>query len=145
MRRRRGWTLRLVEWGREVEGREFAWGETDCASLVAGALEALYEEPPVDASLAEYSSREEALRRHAETGGVEAVLREAGAEEVGLNFARDGDVLLGLPRDGELPGAAVVVEATYLVASEEEGVVRRPLRALRKEAPEDVRARRPPE
>lgn len=145
MRRRRNWGHRLVMWQKEVLGEPFVWGETDCGSLVWRALHEMYRSPPIEGAVPAYESAQDARRAHLETGGVGPVLRRGGAEEVGLNFARQGDVLVGVGGPGELPGAAVVVERHFVVTDEEEGVSRRRLRDLRLEAPEDVAVLRPPE
>lgn len=145
MLRRRTWENRLVAWEREVLGEPFEWGRTDCVSLARGALEAMYEDPPVPTLGPDYETADGARRAHVETDGPEAVLRAGGAEEVGLGFARDGDMLIGVEEAGGIEGVAVVVESYYVVASEEEGVLRRPLEPLRREDPEDVTCLRPPE
>lgn len=146
MRRRPDWDVRLVRLQDDVLGEPFRWGETDCASIVRRALAAMYPEGevPLPSAPPEYEDRRGAGRAYVESGGVAAMLEAGGAERVDLNFARQGDVLVGLAEQGGFPGGAVVVEEHFLVASEEEGVVRRPLRALRLEEPDDVEVWRPP-
>lgn len=145
MRRVRNWDVRLVEWQGRVLGEPFEWGRTDCASLVVGALEAMYDELPLEGPVPEYEGERDAVLAHKATGGVAEALAEGGADRVDLNFARQGDVLIGLPEQGGLPGAAVVVESSYVMASEDLGVLRRPLRGLREEDPDDLEVWRPPE
>lgn len=140
------WDLRLNSMKEKVLGEPFEWGRTDCATLVVRALEAMYppDDVPLPAERPSYGDESGALRAHAATGGVSDVLRAQGAEEVPLNFARQGDVLIGVDEAGGVPGAAIVVENRYLVASEEEGVVLRRLRDLREAGGEGVTVLRVP-
>lgn len=141
----RNWDIRLVEWCDDVQGEPFEWGATDCASLVAGALEAMYDQDLVGDTLPSYDSEEEAREAHEDTGGPSTVLRALGCEEIALNFARQGDVIIGVGEEAGMEGCAVVVASEFVVASEKRGVERRPLRALRRAAPEGVTVLRPPE
>lgn len=143
MSRVRNWDLALLEWRRSVLGEPFAWGETDCGSLVRGAARALYDRDPFE-GVRSYRSRFGALRAHVETGGLEPALRAAGAEEVGLGFARQGDVMIEPPADGRpMGGAGVVVGSEVVVCPEGEAVTTTSLRAIRRRGP-DVRAMRLP-
>lgn len=144
--RHRDWDMRLHRAVDELVGEPFRWGETDCASVVIRAVEAIY--PPDDVPLPRdqpsYDDEGAALRAHAETGGVGPALEAEGAERVPLAFARSGDVLVGLDPQGGVPGAAVVVGPRYVVASERDGVVERRLRDLREAGGDGVTALRLP-
>lgn len=143
--RHRDWDDRLFRACDELVGRPFEWGETDCASMVIHALEAMY--PPDDLPLPmdrpAWATERAALRAYRATGGVEAALRAHGAQEVPLAFAQQGDIIIGLDEQGGVPGLAIVVSDAYQVASQADGVVQRKLRDLR-EADPDVTVLRPP-
>lgn len=128
LRRVRNWDAKLVAWAERVRGEAFVWGETDCASLVREACAEMYGEE-LFLQAPSYESKKEALRVATETGGVEEALRRLGATEVGMTFARQGDVLVGENSDGS-PGAAVVVDGKAVVSREKAGVFLRPLRQV---------------
>lgn len=143
MIRVRNWDLELLRWRRSILGEPFAWGETDCGSLVRGATRTLYGRDPFQ-GVRTYTSRFGALRAHVETGGIEDAVRAAGGEEVGLGFARQGDVLVEPPTEERpMGGAGVVVAGEVVVCPEGEAVTTTPMRALRAREP-DVRALRLP-
>jgi len=142
----RNWDIHLYRWARDVTGEPFEWGRTDCGSLVRESLAAMYPDKglPLAGPPPAYSTEREALRVHAETGGVEGWVQAAGWEPVSLGFACQGDVIVGLGDVGGVPGAAVVVAGVFLVASESDGVVARRLRDLRAASPGGVTVYRPP-
>lgn len=113
------WDLRLLQWAESMNGKPFAWGETDCGSLVRSAMQNIYG---VDAfgGVGRYSTRAAALKRQSETGGVYAALTAAGWSEIPLPFAQQGDVLIH-PGDG-MPGAGVVVARQVLITNPDHGV-----------------------
>lgn len=119
------WDIALHQWAADVVGRPYVWGETDCGSLVREAHALMYG---VDLfHVKPYTTRRQALYRHNSTGGVEAVLREAGAVDVPVAFAQQGDVLCEAEGDG-LPACGVVVGRSVIWATVEDGVARTPLR-----------------
>lgn len=107
------WDRRLVEWAESVRGRPFVWGETDCATLVRGAVEAMYG-PAFLAGIAvpEYGTQVGAERAWDQTGGTAAVLVLLGAQELPDGERQRGDVLLVAPgalEDTQFESAFVVV------------------------------------
>lgn len=124
MKRVPNWDVALHFWAAEVVGKPYVWGSTDCGSLVRSALVAMYGQ---DVTGIEYATKAEALRVHAETGGVEAVLRGIGATDVDIRFAQQGDILIEPDGDG-MPCASVVVKRDVIAAIPEAGVVRARLR-----------------
>jgi hypothetical protein len=144
--RLRNWDVRLVHFQTEVLGASFVWGETDCASLVRRALEVMYspDDIPLPPKLPRWTTEAGALRAHKRFGGVSGALEAGGAQRASLAFVQQGDVLVGLDPAGGVPGAAVVVQGGFLVASVELGVLRRRLRDLRRAPPAELEVWRPP-
>lgn len=125
------WGVRLFGWSESVVGEPFIWGETDCGSLVKGAVESMYGETPKPWREHTYTSEKEALRVQVQVRGVSGALRSLGAEDVTLAYAQSGDVVVRPPRQGRATfRAGVVVSGTLVVASIEEGVCRVPLDAV---------------
>lgn len=143
MSRVRNWDLELLRWQRSVLGAPFAWGVTDCGSLVRGACRTLYGRDRFE-EVRPYSSRFGALRAHVETGGIASVLLGEGAREVGLGFARQGDVLVEPPTDANPMGGAGVIVGDEVVLCPEGGrVATTSLRAIRRREPELTTLRMP--
>lgn len=132
MRRERNWDVALAVWAREQVGQPWTWGETDCGSLVLAAYEVMYGERPPGLPGDWYHDLRGAVKMQRDTGGVEGVLRELGAEVVPPGFVQRGDVAVLTPEEEELPAAAVVLDYQHVLeVSEEEGVRLHPLQALR--------------
>ena len=87
------WNVKLGELAREVIGKEFVWGETDCVSVFRRALVAMYGEdiaaPYIDAT---YTTKTGAIRAFKKVGPYEDILLALGAREVLPQCTRDGDV-----------------------------------------------------
>lgn len=126
MKRVNNWDIRLGRWAESIRGEPFEWGVTDCGSLVSEAMNVIYDDPGLP-DIDRYGSIGEAVRTHKEVGGVAGALRSAGATEVPITYRQQGDVLVGYDEEAGLPGAAIVVGSTAVVANEEEGVIVRPL------------------
>lgn len=122
MQRIVNWDAALTRWAGEQVGRPFAWGETDCASLVRGALAAMYGEDLVD--LPPWTSARAAARALAAVGSVPAALAQLGAEEIPRAFLTQGDLAYE-PRvpAGELAGSLFVAVAGRLLSSRLDGIV----------------------
>jgi len=126
----------LVAYVREVMGQPYQWGSTDCASLVWGAVVALYEDDARPALRpVEYTSLREAYARHQELGGTAAELEACGARLIVPAYLHDGDIVTAPPsEEDELPAAGVVVSRGVLTSDVERGVWHAPLSWL----PEDA-------
>jgi hypothetical protein len=87
------WEVRLSQWGIEHAGLPFAWGETDCASLVRDAMRVLYDRD-VWESPTWYDSLASAYQTLQLVGGAPAWLLAHGATRMPLAFAQPSDVLV---------------------------------------------------
>jgi len=126
MKRVRNWDIRLHEWAESVRGRPYEWGATDCGTLVREAFCVMYGED-IAADVEPYTTQRGAARVHAETGGVEFILRLLGATDIAPAFAQSGDIWIDEDGDG-FPAAGVVIGRDVIWATLEDGVVRAPKR-----------------
>lgn len=129
MVRQRGWERLVAEWARAhvitptVEG--FVWGQTDCWSLVIGAVQAMtcdvWDDVPLPQSAAD------ALRATrdavAEFGSIVAWFEAQGFTAQPGTFAATGDVLVCEP-DEDYPWFGVVVGTDIILSQHDVGVVR---------------------
>lgn len=94
------WDRLLVEWAQLRLNRAFAWGETDCATLVREAVQVMTGRP--FATDIAYRSITGAARTWLRTGGTAAYLRHAGLTPVPLVEMRHGDIMVvpGAPFSG---------------------------------------------
>jgi len=116
------WDTELFRWARGMAGRSFVWGDTDCGSLVRGAVSIMYA-GAITFDDVRYASRDEAMQVHEATGGVEAVLRASGAVEVPIAFLQQGDIVIeSEPDENGLPSAGICVGSTILVSNVRAGV-----------------------
>lgn len=141
------WEQRLARWVRTQRGRPFEWGETDCVSLVRGAVAIVRGETPWrlagGASRAEgwYTTVRGAREAYAATGGVERVLcDDIGAAPVGHAYVTTGDIVASDPKDDEPWGAVgVVLDIRVLSSDPERGVTLDPWHALKEIFPRAYR------
>jgi len=130
MERVRNWDVKIMDWQADMLGRPFAWGQTDCGSLVRSALSVVYGEDPVP-HLDWYETQTGAIRLFGETDGISGAILDLGAEETTLAFARQADIAIEAPsEDNRLGGAGVVVDRAVVVCPEGEEVVRSPIGRL---------------
>ena len=112
------WEAALVRYANEQTGRPFAYGETDCGSLVVGALAVMYTEPPLPSP--RYGDLRQAL--HIVAGledGVVGVMAHAGARTLTARYAQAGDVVVWPDKRARVPCLGVVVSADQVLASDE--------------------------
>ena len=106
-------------------GQPFAWGRTDCVSLVLRGLAAMGTPAPSVC----WGSRREALQVYRATGGPVQFFREAGWTRASVSHAVTGDLVV-VPRvnavDG-FPGFGLAYKRGYLSSSLERGVHLTPL------------------
>lgn len=119
------WDVLLFRWSVSVVGQPYEWGRTDCASLVRQAMTIVYGSDPFD--VRPWSTKRQALTRLKAVGSVEDALRAAGMVPVALRHAQGGDVLCEAVSDG-YGACGVVVGRVVVWATQEDGVVRVPLR-----------------
>lgn len=124
--------VELTMWVQSLVGKPFVWGETDCCTIVAGALLRLHG---VDYRLPVYRSRDDAKRIVATMGGLREQLVRLGAVEVPVNFERTGDIVVLAPVGEEFTdGAGLVVGSQVITTSESDGVRVVPLAVVRRVA-----------
>lgn len=117
MNRIHNWDVCLVRFAQFVEGRDFQWGRTDCASLVRQALTEILGTDPWRGALGTWSTKTGALRVFKRTK-PQRVLRSTGAVRVGTLFATAGDVALGPGGDARgLLGLAMVLPSNKVLTS----------------------------
>lgn len=118
------WDSRLVEFAREVVGQEFAWGTTDCASLVRRALEIVYGRDVWKDHVGTWKTKRGALGVSGRTD-YEDALRASGATEVGIHYAWSSDVALGPSEDdhGMIQVAILLPTRKAMTSMPETGVV----------------------
>lgn len=82
----------VIIWARGMLGREFVWGETDCAMVALGGLSVLAGQDYAAPYRGKWSTEDEALAHYA-TELPSGVLAALGAERVAATFAVLGDVI----------------------------------------------------
>jgi hypothetical protein len=139
-RRILNWDNAAVHWAIAQVGKPFAWGETDCVSLLRGMLAEIYGEPI--GSNHSYADLPSALAVTKLTGGPRQVLWQLGADTLpGLPYANTGDVLIAPPREDEpFESVMPVITDKYLFTQPDSTVLLLPLQL----APDDATAYRLP-
>ncbi|ATC34113.1 hypothetical protein CA606_18235 [Caulobacter vibrioides] len=105
----------------------FAWGEHDCVTFAAGAVQALTGEDPLAVYRGQWRSAAEATRLIASLGGLEAAVG-AVLTPVAPGHAQRGDVAGWRDLEGRLQLA--IVEGDTLVGPGERGQERLPRSAM---------------
>lgn len=93
MNRLANWDTHLVSFARDVVGREFEWGVTDCATLVRRGLIEMLGRDVLKGHHRVWKTRRGALM--ASRVKPQDALKASGAERVGNKFAWSGDVAVG--------------------------------------------------
>jgi len=118
----------VILWAREVIGKPFVWGETDCAMVALEGLSRLTGEDYAGRYRGMWDSREAALT-HYETELPSDALKSFGAEQVLGTFAVLGDVVT-VPADPWPEQMHFVLGAKSLCSDESSGVRLIPTRVL---------------
>jgi len=124
------WRSNLFRWAMTQNGRPFAWGDTDCASLTRKALaicfgRELFPDAP------RWNTRRGAVLAWKETGGLEPALVQLGAKKTDLNFVRAGDVVCFDEAEERIGHTAVGIWiGNRCLMSTVEGVALAPLQSL---------------
>ena len=91
MIRVRSWDVDLEQWAAKQIGQPFAWGTTDCGSLVATGQKLIYGHDVFH--VPKYKSKTKALRTLVTMRGMRSALKSC-ASQVGRRFLQAGDVVL---------------------------------------------------
>jgi Domain of unknown function (DUF6950) len=120
----RNWSQLLMHWANSLNGAAFAWGETDCCTLVREALMRLYGED-ITPQVPRWASKTEALAVGADFT-LTAVLGVLGATVTTLSYRDGGDVLVGpvLPETDPWPYVSLSLPTGDLLNSHPESGVR---------------------
>lgn len=122
MKRLRTWDVELEQWAAGMIGEPFAWGRTDCASLVIKGQRIIYG---VDVfHTPAWKSKAKALRTLVDVKGFRAVLKRY-ANQVGRRFLQAGDIVLVGKGCSELQtdGLLIVIRDYALASSPDLGVL----------------------
>lgn len=113
----------LTLFAREMVGKEFVWGETDCGSLVRGAMKAMYGQDMFPHA-PNWKSAAEAKKYCKNPDAGMDILVGVLARPVARNYEQPGDILLSPGADAAgLPRFAVILTAGQaLVSTPEFGV-----------------------
>lgn len=125
MTRRPDWPNALRAFADRVVGRPFAWGDTDCGSIVRRAVESMYHPAP-DWHVLAYHNRREARQVLSMWAGDHGLRAWCGATVIPVEQAVDGDVIRW-ERPAPTGSWGVVLDRTLLTSAEGAQVVRLPL------------------
>lgn len=121
----------LVRWAVNMIGKQFAWGEMDCATLTLQGLSIFHgitNTPPGWVALPKWSSIKEAMRVQKQYGNTSEFLTMHGWAEIPKNYARTGDV--AVIETSPMQTAAIIVNRSVLLIDPENGVQLQPLTTL---------------
>ena len=114
----------LTLWAIDVVGAPFAWGKTDCASLVRRAMKVVFARDVFRGKVRTYRSGMEAFRVLHSLGGYAGALETAGFRRVRPGKWLSGDVIV-LPRSARSDGPGpigVIINHKLLTADHHQGV-----------------------
>lgn len=114
------WDLRLRRWAKEMLGKEYKWGKTDCASLVVDGVNTMYEDDVLP--LQTYKDRQEAMRTLSTIGNVHDEFLDVGGE-IQRSYVTCGDVFVGESLSDEI-FLALVLRNELITSHENSGVFR---------------------
>lgn len=126
----RNWDLAVIEWATGLRGVPFVWGRTDCGTLVREMTILIYDRD-IFAGIRRWKSARGMESAVEKAGGVSSIFDAVGAE-VGVRFARTGDVMVrprGCPLTG-LDSVMPVADGHVVVATPGEPLQLVPLRQL---------------
>lgn len=110
------WDHKLVRFAERERGRDYIWGETDCASLVQRALQVIYDEdkfPDAPGWTTEIGAKR-AIRK---VENVRDYVLNHGGVKADDNFKSSGDIVYGLSNQNGMPGLGIVVDVNKILTS----------------------------
>lgn len=110
------WQRGLLLWGARQRRMGWAWGETDCGSLMRQGLEVVFGAPLMSI---DYTSREEAQSWMQDMGtSASEYMEECGAVLQPLSRVQGGDVVVRPGTVNGLPRLALALDAEVLITSD---------------------------
>ena len=115
-RRVPNWQRELLLWGERQRRMKWAWGETDCGTLLREGLEIVFGHPLMSI---DYASREEARAWMIEMGtSASKYFERCGASRQPLDELRGGDVVVRPGTANKLPRLALALDDEVLLTSD---------------------------
>jgi len=115
------WDGRLVAWAKEMVGRPFVWGETDCITLAIEAIEIIHP-GQIKFDLPFWDSKKTAIVAIKKINGFSAYMEKHGAVKIESELlARAGDLLVA-PSVDSIEGCQVVIGGKIISSRPDEGV-----------------------
>ena len=110
------WQRELLLWGERQRRMKWAWGETDCGTLLRQGLEVVFGHPMMSI---DYTSREEARAWMQEMGtSASKYFEGCGASRQPLDELRGGDVVVRPGTANKLPRLALALDDEVLLTSD---------------------------
>jgi len=110
------WQCQLLLWGARQRRIGWAWGETDCGTLMRQGLEVVFGHPLMDIS---YASREEAQAWMKEMGtSASKYFERCGAVRQPVSELQGGDVIVRPGTANGMPRLALALDAEVLITSD---------------------------
>ena len=110
------WQRELLLWGERQRRMKWAWGETDCGTLLREGLEIVFGHPLMSI---DYASREEARAWMQEMGtSASEYFERCGALRQPLDELRGGDVVVRPGTANKLPRLALALDDEVLITSD---------------------------
>ena len=110
------WQRELLLWGERQRRLKWAWGETDCGTLLREGLEIVFGHPLMSI---DYASREEARAWMQEMGtSASKYFEGCGALRQPLDELRGGDVVVRPGTANKLPRLALALDDEVLLTSD---------------------------
>ena len=115
-RRVPNWQRELLLWGERQRRMKWAWGETDCGTLLREGLEIVFGHPLMSI---DYASREEARAWMQEMGtSASRYFEGCGASRQPLDELRGGDVIVRPGTANGMPRLALALDDEVLITSD---------------------------
>ena len=115
-RRVPNWQRELLLWGERQRRMKWAWGETDCGTLLREGLEIVFGHPLMSI---DYASREEARAWMIEMGtSASKYFERCGASRQPLDELRGGDVIVRPGTANGMPRLALALDDEVLITSD---------------------------
>ena len=110
------WQRELLRWGERQRRMSWAWGETDCGTLMRQGLEIVFGHPLMDIA---YASREEARAWMQEMGtSASEYFERCGALRQPIYKLRGGDVVVRPGTVNGMPRLALALDTEVLLTSD---------------------------